>query len=208
MHKKVKGSLCQEVFLADKPSTGSDRLAPSWSRDVHQGEAHDESTVTERDPSCIAKQIEGGRQQGPWETAQHGQQSGCLLGICYSEGDNFGERCAVWMSAYWVHWLVLQIWAPCLAMWVAAGVLRVCDIHTVPPGWTQGTQSVAKAFLMHPSPPHWARLGSLGLHPGVSLFFASICWELLVPGTGLGTWFYSSVFPSLLWSWGSWFFFF
>ena len=27
----------------DKPSTGSDSLAPLWSRDVHQGEAHDES---------------------------------------------------------------------------------------------------------------------------------------------------------------------
>ena len=51
--------------------------------------------MTERDSTGIAQQIEGGRQQGPWEAAQNGQQSGCLLGICYSEGDNFWERCAV-----------------------------------------------------------------------------------------------------------------
>ena len=51
--------------------------------------------MTERDSTGIAQQIEGGRQQGPWEAAQNGQQSGCLLGICYSEGDNSGERCAV-----------------------------------------------------------------------------------------------------------------
>lgn len=51
--------------------------------------------MTERDSAGVAKQIEGGRQQGLWEAAQNGQQSGCLLGICYSEGDNFEERCAV-----------------------------------------------------------------------------------------------------------------
>lgn len=87
------------------------------------------------------------------------------------------------------------------------GVESLWYTHS-PSGLDSGNTERCKAFSHAPSPPHWARLGSLGLHPRVSLFFASICWELLVPGTGLGPWFYSSVFPSLLWSWGSWSFFF
>lgn len=137
----MNGSLCQEVFLADKPSTGSDSLAPSWSRDVRQGEAHDEPTGDRKGLHLYCKTDRGRETSGtpksspewtavwmsPWDL-----QLAALKGTILGRGMR-SECLPVEYTDYYCRY-GLHVWQCRLE----ARVLRVYDIHTVPPGWTLG----------------------------------------------------------------------
>lgn len=140
-------------------------------------------------------------------TAQKGQQSGCLLGIY----PLFLQRALFWGQSGGSKFLHAestdQLLTPDpgsmrLSLRIQMGVEEwgVCECLIYPQSLTQGwalrKQTIAKAFPMCPSLPHQAGPASLILHPQCPLFFANVCWGLLLPVAGWALSYIDQCFPN------------